>query len=257
VVRRYAGDEAQQVLVIGGIDAPRKPRRGARRPRPAEPGAAPVEVTRATVVAATALDGDATAERWLDAADDATVADALAVLNRALHARRIATADPYLAEVRAADAIVTRVGYGTGDEVAEGWWTAARELPAAPPRVARESALRPQERFAALLSGRDAALACELLALRARCDLEQGRDREAALQLEAAVGAARAELVGWRELSGMAERLEELGGLTDGVAAAATAARAGTLDEPGRAVVERALGRLEAALRARTAGASF
>jgi hypothetical protein len=55
----------------------------------------------------------------------------------------------------------------------------------------------------------------------------------------------------------MAERLEELGGLTDAVAAAATAARAGTLDEQGRAVVERALGRLEAALRARTAGASF
>jgi len=37
----------------------------------------------------------------------------------------------------------------------------------------------------------------------------------------------------------------------------AAAARTGTLEEPGRAVAERALARLEAALRARTAGASF
>jgi hypothetical protein len=256
-VRRYAGDEAQQVLVISGIDAPRRLRRGARRPRPAEPGPAPVEVTRATVVAAATLEGEAAADAWLATAGAETVADALTVLNRALHARRIATADPYLAEVRVADAIVTRVGYGTGDEVAEGWWTAARELPTAPHRVARESALRPVERFSALLSGRDVALACELLALRARLDLDQGRDREAALQLETALSAARAELVGWRELSGMAERLDELSGLSDGVAGAAAAARAGTLDEAGRDVVERALGRLEAALRARTAGAAF
>jgi hypothetical protein len=245
------------VLVISGIDAPRRLRRGSRRPRPAEPGPAPVEVTRATVVAAATLDGEAAAESWLAAADDATVADALAVLNRALHARRVATADPYAGEVRGADATVTRVGYGTGDEVAEGWWTVARELPTEVPRIARESALRPVERFSALLSGRDVALACELLALRARADLEQGRDREAALQLEAALAAARSELVGWRELSGMAARLDELGGLMDGVAGAAVAARAGTLNEAGRAVVEGALGRLEAALRARTSGASF
>jgi hypothetical protein len=185
------------------------------------------------------------------------VADALAVLNRALHARRIATADPYAVEVTAARALVTRVGYGSGEEVAEGSWTAARELAEPRIRIARESALRPQERFAALLSGRDAALACELLALRTRADLDQGRDREAALQLEAALRAAVSELEGWRELDGMPARLEELAGLVDGVAAGAAAARAGTLDEAGRAVVVRALERLEAALRARTAGAPF
>jgi hypothetical protein len=261
VVRRYAGDEAQHVLVIGGIDAPRRARRAGRRVRVAEPGAAPVEVTRATVVTAAALDGDAAAESWLaeasGAAAAATVDDALAVLNRALHARRVATADPYAGEVAAAHALVTRVGYGTGDEVAEGLWTAARELPAERPRIAREAALRPHERFAALLSGRDAALACELLALRARLDLDQGRDREAALQLEAALAAARSELEGWRELHAMPARLDELGALSGGVAAAASAARAGTLDEAGRATVAAALERLEAALRARTAGAQF
>ena len=260
-MRRYAGDVAQHVVVVGGLAAPRRARFGGRRARVAEPGAAPVEVTRATVIGADPIDGEAAAEAWLagaaGAGAEAAVADALAVLNRALHARRVAAADPYAGEVAARDALVTRVGYGTGDEVSAGHWTAARELPAAPARVVREAALRPQERFAALLAARDAALACELLALRARLDLDQGRDREAALQLEAALGAARSELMSWRELDGMAARLEELHGLADPVAAAAAAARAGALDEAGRETVVAALSRLEAALRARTAAAPF
>jgi hypothetical protein len=259
-VRRYAGDEAQQIVVIAGIEAPRRSRLAGRRPRPAEPGPAPVEVTRATVIAAGALEGEERAEAWLREATgraESTVADALAVLNRALHARRIAAADPYAGEVTARHALVTRVGYGTGDQVAEGVWTAARELPVEAPRVAREAALRPQERFAALLAARDVTLACELLALRARLDLDHGRDREAALQLEAALAAAVSELEGWRELQGMPARLDELRGLADGVAAAAAAARAGALDEAGRDLVAAALGRLEAALRARTASAAF
>jgi hypothetical protein len=261
-VRRYAGDEAQQVVVIGGLAAPRRARLGGgRKPRAAEPGPVPVEVTRATVIAAGALDGEALAEAWLKHAGgraaEATVVDALAVLNRALHARRVAAADPYAMEVAPRHALVTRVGYGTGEEVAEGQWTAARELPAEPSRPARESALRPQERFAALLAARDVTLACELLALRARLDLDHGRDREAALQLEAALAAALSELEGWRELHGMPARLDELAAQAPGVAEAASAARAGTLDEAGRATIAHALGRLEAALRARTASASF
>jgi len=251
-VRRYAGDDAQQVVVIGGVEAPLR----RRRARPAGHDAEPVDVTRATVIAAEPLDGAPRAEAWIGRAQ-ATVPAALAVLNGALHARRIAAADPYAGEIALRHALVTRVGYGTGEQVAEGRWTAARELPPERPRIAREAALRPQERFAALLAGRDAALACELLALRARLDLEHGRDREAALQLEAALGAAIAELEGWRDLEGIAERREELGGLAEGVGAAGAAARAGTLDEENRSVVEHALGRLEAALRARTARARF
>jgi chromatin segregation and condensation protein Rec8/ScpA/Scc1 (kleisin family) len=100
-------------------------------------------------------------------------------------------------------------------------------------------------------------MASELLALRARLDLEQARDREAALQLDAALRAALAELEGWRELDGMPERLEELRSLLSEVALAAEEARSGALEDTGRGVVERTLGRLEAALRARTAGAQF
>jgi hypothetical protein len=265
-VRRYAGDDARQVVVIDGLPAPRARRRGGgRRPRArdAEPGAAPVEVTRATVVGATALEGGAEgAAAWLERAAgrdeaEAYAAEALAVLNRALHACRIAAADPFAGEVAARHALVTRIGYGTGEQVAEGRWTAARELLPARAGIAREAALRPQERFAALLAARDAALACELLALRARLDLDHGRAREAALQLEAALGAALSELEGWSELDGMPARLAELREHAETVAAAAAAARAGTLDDAGRGAVEQALARLEAALRARTAGASF
>ena len=64
------------------------------------------------------------------------------MLNRALHARRIAAADPYAGEVAPRHALVTRVGYGTGEQVAEGGWVAARELPEERTRPVREAALR-------------------------------------------------------------------------------------------------------------------
>ena len=57
--------------------------------------------------------------------------------------------------------------------------------------------LRPQERLAAILGGRDVALACEELALRARLDADAGRWREAAFQLRVALEAAIAELGPW------------------------------------------------------------
>ena len=60
------------------------------------------------------------------------------------------------------------------------------------------------------MCGRDAVLACEELTLRARGDLDCGRDREAALQLEAALSAAVAELAGWVTHGDLAARLEEL-----------------------------------------------
>lgn len=256
-VRRFAGDDVREIVVIGGIAAPRRtvlPRRARRVRAVGEPELAPVEVTRATVIdAVPMLERDA-AEAWLERAagdeSEAALAGALAVLNRAVAGHRVAAADPLVADAGLARALATRIGYGRGEQVADGEWEAARELPTGP---RRSSALVPQQRLAALLSGRDVALACEELALRARGDLDAGRQREAAMQAHLALEAAVAELESWRGRADMGERLDELSGLRDGVAAAANAAIQGGLEPPQVETVEAALGRLEAALRARTA----
>jgi hypothetical protein len=259
-IRRFAGDDVRHVLVISGIEAPRRVRLspGARRrTRRAEPGPAvtPVEVTRATVIGASALDGEDAAEAWLAHAlgdgRDALLAESLLVLARAVAARRVAAADPWAADPDPARALVTRIGYGSGQAVADGEWDAARELP--PARGPGRRMLVPQERASALLGGRDAALACEELALRARADLDRGRGREAALQLDVALRAALSELEGWRGHRDLGKRLDELATHVEPVAAAATAALGGGLGERELAAVAEALARLEAALRARAA----
>ena len=254
VVRRYAGDDVRKVVVIGGFDAPRRRLRSARARR-ADPGPASVEITRATVIDASPLGELEAADAWLDRATgdgaEEVLGDALALLNRAVSGQRIASADPWLPDADPAHALVCRVGYGTGEQVAEGEWEAARELPLPAKRAARSLVLSPQERLAALLGGRDAALVCEELCLRARGDLEHGRTREAALQLAIALDAGLAELEVWREQGDMSERLEELDGWREAVAAAARAALAGGLDPAQVADVGSALARLEASLRAR------
>jgi len=205
-------------------------------------------VTRVTVVDPSPLPDDETAAHWLRHAelpDTRTLA-------RLLSAFRVAAADAFVADADATRALRVRVGYGTGNEVAEGEWTQARELPVPErPEPRRRSRHRPAERLAALLSGRDAVLACEELTLRARADLDRGREREAALQLEAALGAALAELAGWVAYGDVGGRVEELAGYRESVAAAAVAAREGRLEAPGVDAVSAALARLESALRAR------
>ena len=216
-------------------------------------------MTRATVIAADPLDGE---RRRRGVAGDQAARRRSAPRSRSSTARCTRAGSPRRTRTRSRSRCATRSSRASATARASRSPTAAgpRRASCRPsaPRIAREAALRPQERFAALLAGRDAALACELLALRARLDLDQGRDREAALQLEAALGAGLAELEGWRELDGMPERLEELAGLVPTACAAAAPPRGrGTLDEAVALAVERALGRLEAALRARTARASF
>jgi hypothetical protein len=240
------------VLVIGGLDATRRRRRRARRAGRAGTDSAEVEVTRATVIDAQPLGELDSADAWLTRAcgDDAAriTGDALAVLNQAVAGHRLAAGQAWVADADPARALVCRVGYGTGEQVADGEWESARELP--PPAAPRRM-LAPAERVAALLGGREVALACEELTLRARGDLDHGREREAALQLSVALEAALAELEGWRAQLG--ERLDELAGHRAAVQAAAGAALAGGLEPETVAAVEAALGRLEAALRARTA----
>jgi murein DD-endopeptidase MepM/ murein hydrolase activator NlpD len=256
VVRRYAGDDPRHVVVIGELEAPRRRRLGARRrPRSAAAGSVPdaVDVTRATVIATDPITDDG-AHRWLEEAvkeRDKTVGDALALLNRAIHGHRLAAADPYVGEVSEAMAMATRIGYGSGEQVADGDWEEARELP--PPELKRSMLLTPQQRLAALLAGRDVALACEDLALRARLDLDQGRGREAALQLSLAMDAAFAELEGWRASEAVATRLDKLHEHREPVVSAAAAALQGGLQPEQTEAVEAALQRLEAALRARLA----
>jgi hypothetical protein len=60
-------------------------------------------------------------------------------------------------------------------------------------RLRRAEALRPQERVAAVLGGREAVAACELLLLRARSDADADRGRETALQLRVGLEALLAE----------------------------------------------------------------
>jgi hypothetical protein len=251
------------VLVLATLAS--QPRRLLRRRKARgvdpRPPVSQVPVTRATVIDAVPLDGAVEGQRWLAEVDQAElVAGALATLNRVLHAHRIAAADASARDVDQARALVVRVGYGAGEEVADGLHTAAVELPVPGPGVRgglgarRTAALRPQERLAALLSGRDAALACEDLALRARADLDARRSREAALTLRVALEAGLSELDPWRDRGDLAERLTELAASRGEVGAVANRALQGGLDPEEEEVVDRVLGRLEAALRARTAG---
>jgi hypothetical protein len=214
-----------------------------------------VETTTATVVDVGDPfpdDGEATA--WLSAAGEDDLAAGIAVLNRALHSYRLASADPHVHGIGRRDALVARIGYGAGEEVADGLWTDARELVDAGAGRRRRRIPLAQARLAALLTGRHAVLACEELALRARLDIDERRTREAALQVLVALDAALAELPDDPAGPALADRLEELRGLHDGVAAAARAALGpAPLADPELEATQFALGRIEAALRARAA----
>lgn len=263
-IREQLGEGVAWVLVLRTLGAPERRRLTRLRRRATEatssPPPEPVATSRATLVDTAALGGHDAAQQWLAEAKLADVAaDGVARLNRALHAHRVAVADPYAHEVALHQALVVRVGYGSGERVADGRWETARELPrertgAGARRPGRGAALRSQERLAALLAGRDAALACEELTLRARADLDAARVREAALQLRAALETAIAELEPWREAAGLDVRLDELADRRAVVEAVAATALQSGLDDDQVEVVRVALERLEAALRARTAG---
>lgn len=253
------GGEPEAVIVVATIGAPRRGLLNRRRPIPAtpEPPPQPLPVAKITVIEADGLGDEKSAKAWMKAAADSGEALERGVgrINRALHAHRISTADPRVDEIDAEQATVARVGYGAGEQVADGRWAKAVELPPARRRRERRTAsLRPQERLAGLLAGRSAPLTCELLVLRARDDLDHGRPREAALQLRIALEAALIELPSAAAgVEGMEGRLEELAAGREGVAAAANAALRGVVAEELTEPAWKLLGRLEAALRARTA----
>ncbi len=196
--------------------------------------------------------GETEAGAWLSRAGEPQLELDLGVLNWALHAFRVATADPYLNPVGREQLLVARIGYGAGEQVADGRWTEARELIAPTPRQRRARLLHPQARLARLLGGHEQPLVCEELALRARLDLDHGRDRESALQVLIALDAAIAELASDSGAETLASRIDELREQRDPVTDAAQAALAAPLQDSDLEAVEFALERIEAALRART-----
>jgi hypothetical protein len=197
------------------------------------------------------LPDEVAARAWLADAGEAELAAGLAVLNRALHTFRLVTADPYIVPLGRHQALVARVGFGGGEQVADGLWTEASELVQKAGRQRRSAVLQPQARLAAALNGRERALASQELTLRARLDLDHGRGREAALQVLVALDAALAELALDPTAEALDDRLNELRDRREQTATAAQAALAGPLDGEQLAGVEFTLQRLEAAFRAR------
>lgn len=189
------------------LGAPPPSRRRRRKAQQADPDTEPatLPLARATAVRAhEPFESDEQAERWLsetledEEATDAAIAEGLALLNRALHANAVASGTPSH-ELRAEQAATARVGHGSGKEVASGRFSSAREVDVRggrSQRRRRDEELRPQERVAAVLGGRESLDACETLLLRARSDLDAGRNREAALQLRVGLEALLVELDG-------------------------------------------------------------
>ena len=256
VVRGHAGIPAH-VLVIGTLAAP--PRRLINRRRksvkvPPSPPPTPVPIVRVTIVDPDSLSGASEGATWLQDLDDQQQARAaLAVLGAAVRDHRVAAGDPSMRAPTMGQALVCRVGYGEGEQVAEGRWVDARTIVADGSLERRAADLGAQERFGALLSGRDVALAAETLALDARRDLDAGLYREAALHVRVALEAALAELVPWQDHGDIAERLVALGEQREPVARAANAALRGGLDDAVVEEVRTALWLVESALRARAA----
>ena len=242
--------------MIKTLGAPERRLLRGRRPRRADDDAPPsaVPTTRVTVVDALPLADDDAAAAWLKGADaEALIGEALRTVNRVMHLHRVAAADAAPRDVTRAQALVVRVGYGTGEDVADGRFQRALEVPLPRTRARRTAVLRPQERLAALLSGRDVALACEELVLAARADLDGGRAREAALVLPGALAAAISELEPWADRSDLRSRIDELDDLRADAQRTYESALNGGLDDTEAESVDRVLQRLEAALRARTA----
>jgi hypothetical protein len=250
------------VIVLATLGAPPAQRRRRRKPsavRDAQPE--PVRIARATLIAADRLPSPAAADEWLErlrADEDALAAevdDTVRLLNDVLHAHRVAALDPYARDVSAAAALVARVGYGDGDQVADGRFTAAYELPPETTGARLRGAARrreqmmPQERLAAILGGRDRPLAGEELLLRARADLDGGRPREAALQARIALEALLAEL------SSEGRDVADLRNCRDAIASAANAALSAAPAADQQAAVADAVGAMERALRRRATGA--
>jgi hypothetical protein len=173
-------------------------------------------VTRVTVTGAP-LEDPSAGSAWLrDTLRDRELGtrelrDATRIVNRALNAVRAESRDPLVQEIGATKALAVRLGHGTGDELAEGRWSEAKQLPEE--RRGRLDGVDPQSRVAAVLAGKDEVHPAETLMQRARLDAQHGRDAEARYGLRAAraaleerPGPRRDQLL--KELVAIEERLD-------------------------------------------------
>jgi hypothetical protein len=253
---RAADGDVLDVLVLKTLGAAPRHRLRGRRPKPAEPGepdVEPVPVTRATVIAAEGFESESEAADWLSRARadeevrEAAVERGLLVLNRAVHAHRIAAAEPHAHDVARAQALTVRLGIGSGEQVADGRWSACYELPL--PRTGkRRQLLGSQEELARIVGGRSPARTSEDLALRARLDFDQQRVAQAALQLDAALAALAAEQDAEQSSD---ERVTNVLERRANVRALADIALRGTLDDAKRGELSDTLLELERVMRRR------
>jgi len=257
-VRPAADALVENVLVLRTLGAPERRLLGRNKPRAlkgvTEADPEPVPTTRAAVVRSAPFPSADDASSWLASADtDAELDAAIVVLNRALHAHRVAAADPYVTEISAERALVARIGYGSGEEIVEGRFSEALELPrSGGRRRVKRSMEAPEERFAALLGGRAEALPAEELVLRARADLNAGRLAEAALQARVAIEALLAAQVAAEDFGPAGASLATH---RDTIAAAANAALRGTPPGDSTAALDEAVAAMELALKRHRLGA--
>jgi len=211
-------DDVIVIRTLGVQRAKRRLRKG--RPVPIEePGEATLPLTRVTVVKALPFASEAEAEQWLAELSSererqtALANEAIILLNEAIHAHAVAANYPYASDVGGNSAVSLRFGYGLGDEVVEGSWTAARQ-PDEGERVKlldRDlGSVGAQERVAEVLGRRGSILAAETLLLRTRADIEQRRFAAAALGVEAALSAV-GESTDPALLAELREQARELG----------------------------------------------
>lgn len=245
--------------MVETLGAPSPTRRRLRKAKPRDAGetAEPeVSLTRITVIDANPIEGEPDA--WLEGLrkDDETrqahAERGLACVVRAMAARRVSVADPGISDPSASSVVAIRLGYGAGDDLVEGRWEAAIELPRDSGRRTRTEGMRTHERMAALLGGRETALPCEELLLRARSDLDGARTREAALQLRVGLEALLADRSVFKA-AGQADDLAFLDERRSITGDAANEALRGYLRSERLAEVAETLGVCERVLRRRAA----
>lgn len=191
-------DGDADVLAVRTLGATRARKRlfgGAPKPTEPSEGGPPLRVSRVTLAKAKPFADVEAARSWLaevSASEEVSkglAAETARTLNRALRAHRAAAGDPYATDVHHGSAVAIRFGFGSGDELVEGRWSEAVEMPESGRRAllaASRADVGPQERVAAVLGAREDVAPFEELLAGAHRAINEQRPAEAAVMVEAA-----------------------------------------------------------------------